>query len=175
MSDVFANLRMKLPFPWLVTTLHATCTSIGCLMLLRRKAFEVATLTSHEHLVIVLFSVLFTINIAMSNISLYVSSSSRFRILPDIKLRSVVSLPFHQTARSTTPIFVTLIQWLVYSQSTSIHVYLSLIFMTIGIAIATYGDYYFTMMGFCLTMSGVLLSAVKVRPPCRDQIVIQKG
>lgn len=43
------------------------------------------------------------------------------------------------------------------------HVYLSLIFMITGIALATYGDYYFTMIGFTLTMSGVVLSAVKVR------------
>ena len=40
--------------------------------------------------------------------------------------------------------------------------YLSLIPMVIGIGIATHGDYYFTMLGFCLTALGVLLAAIKV-------------
>jgi len=49
-----------------------------------------------------------------------------------------------------------------YSQSFTTPIYLSLVVMTVGIAAATFGDYYFTVMGFCLTVLGVVLAAVKV-------------
>jgi len=63
---------LQFPYPWLVTSMHAVFTSIGCLILLMRGYFEPAKLTRHENLVLIAFSSLFTINIAISNVSLYV-------------------------------------------------------------------------------------------------------
>ena len=57
-------------FPWLLTALHATSASIGCLVLLSRGVFTLTRLSARENLVLVAFSFLFTINIAMSNVSL---------------------------------------------------------------------------------------------------------
>jgi hypothetical protein len=59
-------------FPWLLTALHSASASIGCYGLMLRGYFRLTKLTSYENLVLVAFSFLFTINIAMSNVSLYV-------------------------------------------------------------------------------------------------------
>jgi len=49
-----------------------------------------------------------------------------------------------------------------YSQKFTTPTYLALVVMSVGIAAATYGDFYFTVTGFCLTILGVELAAVKV-------------
>ena len=94
---------------------------------------------------LVAFSVLFTVNIAVSNVSL-----------------AMVSIPFHQIMRSTCPVFTVLIYRLRYKRSYSPRTYLSLVPVVLGVALATYGDYYFTTMGFYLTLLGVVLAAIKV-------------
>jgi hypothetical protein len=93
---------------------------------------------------LVAFSVLFTVNIAMSNVSL-----------------AMVSVPFHQIIRSTTPVFAILIHRIIYARSYSTATYLSLVPLIMGVALTTYGDYYFTRLGFLCTISGALLAAVK--------------
>lgn len=64
--------------------------------------------------------------------------------------------------RSTTPIFTILIYRVRFKRSYSTKVYLSLIPIVLGVGLATYGDYYFTIIGFTLTLLGVMLAAVKV-------------
>lgn len=74
---------------------------------------------------------------------------------------AAVSVPFHQIMRSTCPVFTILIYRLWYSRSYSQATYLSLIPVMFGVGLATYGDYYFTMVGFLLTLLGVVLASVK--------------
>lgn len=40
--------------------------------------------------------------------------------------------------------------------------YLSIVPVMLGVGLATFGDYYFTALGFTLTLIGVVLAAVKV-------------
>jgi len=61
---------VQLKFPWLLTTLHTTCVSIGCYTLLLGGHFKLSTLSTHDNLVLAGFSTIFTINIAISNVSL---------------------------------------------------------------------------------------------------------
>ncbi|KAE8448455.1 hypothetical protein EG329_009520 [Mollisiaceae sp. DMI_Dod_QoI] len=131
-------------YPWLLTALHTGSASIGCYVLLLREDFSLSKLSSREHMTLVLFSFLFTINIAISNVSL-----------------AMVSMPFHQIMRSTTPIFTILIYRIRFNRAYSTKVYLSLIPIVLGVGLATYGDYYFTTIGFVLTLLGVMLAAVK--------------
>ncbi len=77
----------------------------------------------------------------------------------------MVSIPFHQIMRSTCPVFTVLIYRIRYKRTYSIKTYLSLIPVVCGAGLATYGDYYFTAVGFILTFSGVLLASAKVRSP----------
>jgi len=74
---------------------------------------------------------------------------------------SLVSVPFHQILRSTCPIFTVLIYRIIFSRQYHRKTYLSLIPTIIGVALATYGDYYYTRLGFLLTLLGVVLAAVK--------------
>lgn len=71
-------------FPWLVTAVHCSTVSIGCVALLCGGAFSLTRLTAREHLVLVAFSFLYTLNIAVSNVSLYVSASTFCAILADL-------------------------------------------------------------------------------------------
>jgi cytochrome c oxidase subunit IV len=75
----------------------------------------------------------------------------------------MVSLPFHQIVRSICPLITILIYRIVYHQKHSTEVYLCLIPLICGIAITTYGDYYFTIPGFLLSATGVILASIKVR------------
>lgn len=52
--------------------MHTTFASLGTLVLLKLGRFKLSRLGRKEHLILVAFSVLFTANIAMSNLSLYV-------------------------------------------------------------------------------------------------------
>lgn len=73
----------------------------------------------------------------------------------------MVSMPFHQILRSTCPVVAVLIYRLYYSRTYSLATYLSLIPLILGAGLVTYGDYYFTPLGFVLTLFGVILAAVK--------------
>lgn len=57
-------------FPWLLTTIHTSTASLGCFLLLGRGHFRLTKLTTQENLILLAFSVLYTVNIAISNVSL---------------------------------------------------------------------------------------------------------
>ncbi|KAK0730136.1 triose-phosphate transporter family-domain-containing protein [Lasiosphaeris hirsuta] len=134
----------KFAYPWLLTALHAGSASIGCYCLLMRGQFVLTKLSFQQNTVLVLFSILFTINIATSNVSL-----------------AMVSIPFHQIMRSTCPVFAVIIYRLRYKRTYPTETYLALIPVVMGVGLATYGDYYFTTAGFVLTLLGVILAVIK--------------
>ena len=74
---------------------------------------------------------------------------------------ALVSVPFHQVLRSTCPVATILIYRVVYQRTYSQATYLSMIPLIIGVGLATFGDYYFSLIGFLLTLLGVLLAAIK--------------
>lgn len=84
-----------------------------------------------------------------------------FPILADLMLRAMVSVPFHQIMRSTTPVFAILIHRILFSRSYSTSTYLSLLPLILGVGFCTYGDYYFTPIGFMYTLTGTILAATK--------------
>lgn len=124
--------------------MHAATTSIGCSLLVVTGHLKLSKLGAKENLVLIAFSSLFTLNIAISNVSL-----------------ALVSVPFHQVLRSTCPIATILIYRVIYKRSYERQTYLSMIPMIVGVGLATVGDYYFTIIGFVLTLLGVFLAASK--------------
>lgn len=64
------GVLLHFPFPYTLTALHALCGTFGGLILLKNGAFVPAKLSDADNLALVAFSVLYTINIAVSNISL---------------------------------------------------------------------------------------------------------
>jgi drug/metabolite transporter (DMT)-like permease len=73
-----------------------------------------------ENLILVAFSSLYTINIAVSNLSL-----------------NLVTVPLHQVVRSTTPLFTILISVCLFGKSYLFETYMSLVPVIIGVCLAT--------------------------------------
>ncbi|GAA6059291.1 hypothetical protein JCM10212_006684 [Sporobolomyces blumeae] len=141
------------PFPWTLTAIQMLSGTIGTQVALQRGAFVQAKLTSKENGVMLLFSGLYTINIAVSNLSLH-----------------LVSVPFHQVVRAMTPLFTIALSIALYRKRHSRQTYLSLLPVVLGVAFATYGDYSFTPWGFFLTLLGTVLAALKTIITNRVQV-----
>lgn len=73
----------------------------------------------------------------------------------------MVTLAFHQVFRATTPVFCVAIYRVIFSSTYGAATYVSLVPMILGVGLATYGDYYATTLGFCMTLLGAILAAVK--------------
>ncbi|KAJ2084014.1 hypothetical protein H4R24_000362 [Coemansia sp. RSA 988] len=134
-------------FPWLVTAVHSLGGIIGMHILLLTGNFTPKKLDSKEMKILLMFSLLYTVNIAMSNVSLH-----------------YVSVPLHQIVRGTVPVFTVIITliWGLVPQGYSWRVYASLTPVVFGVGLTTYADYYsFSLIGFILTLTGTILAATK--------------
>ncbi|GAA5900993.1 hypothetical protein JCM8208_007584 [Rhodotorula glutinis] len=132
------------PFPWTLTAIQMLAGTIGTQVLLGRGVFTQARLTSRENVIMLAFSGLYTINIAVSNLSL-----------------QAVSVPFHQVVRAMTPLFTIVMTVTLFRQRYSRQTYLALVPVVAGVGFATYGDYSCTPWGFLLTLLGTFLAALK--------------
>ncbi|ORY05238.1 TPT-domain-containing protein [Basidiobolus meristosporus CBS 931.73] len=131
-------------FPWTLTGLHTLCGAIGSYIFYLLGIFKPRKLGERENTVMLAFSVLYTLNIAISNVSLH-----------------LVTVPFHQVVRAMTPVFTIVLSVVFLKTSFPLAVYISLLPVVFGVAFATFGDYYFTPMGFFLTILGTVLAAFK--------------
>ena len=64
------GVLVRFPFPYTLTALHALCGSLGGYVLMENGVFDSRALSVSENLVLAAFSVLYTVNIAVSNLSL---------------------------------------------------------------------------------------------------------
>ncbi|KAJ2779608.1 hypothetical protein H4R18_003916 [Coemansia javaensis] len=135
-------------FPWLVTAAHSLACVVGMRLLAATGRFAPAELDRRQVRLLWLFSVLYTANIAASNVSLH-----------------YVSVPLHQVVRGTVPVFTVAMSVAAGAAGPggySWRVYASLVPVVVGVALATYGDYYsFTAAGLLLTLLGTVLAAAK--------------
>lgn len=135
---------VRFPFPYTLTALHTFSGTLGSYLAMELDYFTPANLSKRETFLLSLFSLLYTINIAISNLSL-----------------QLVTVPFHQVVRASTPIFIVILSYFSLSRSMSVPKLVSLLPVIAGVALATYGDYYFSMPGLLLTLLGTLLAALK--------------
>ncbi|KAI9334281.1 triose-phosphate transporter family-domain-containing protein [Obelidium mucronatum] len=140
-------------FPWLLTAIHSLLTYAGCVLLINNfdtilpTQHRVPLTSSKEKLIVLVFSILYTVNIAVSNISL-----------------GMVSIPFHQIIRSTNPAVTIFLEWLLLSKwkdGVEANVTASLCIVIFGVGLATFGSYKSTLVGFLVTFLGTVLSALK--------------
>ncbi|ORY02232.1 hypothetical protein K493DRAFT_328650 [Basidiobolus meristosporus CBS 931.73] len=131
-------------FPWTLTGIHTLFGAVGSYLLYLFGVFKPRKLGERESTVMLAFSVLYTLNIAISNVSLH-----------------LVTVPFHQVVRAMTPLFTIGLSVAFFKITYSKMTYISLLPVIFGVAFATFGDYYFTGMGFFLTILGTLLAAIK--------------
>ena len=112
---------VSFPFPWSLTCIHSLCATIGSYAAYRRGYFKrSAALTAKDQAILVAYSSLYTINIAVSNLSL-----------------NLVSVALHQVIRSTTPIFTIIISVVLFSKQYQMRTYLALVPVILGVCLAT--------------------------------------
>ncbi|KAI9719985.1 MAG: hypothetical protein M1812_003110 [Candelaria pacifica] len=138
------TLMIAFPYPYLLTSLHAAFGCLGCSVLLKRRYFKLNQQSMRSMLALYAFSVLYTINIVVSNISLH-----------------MVTIPFHQVVRATTPAFTVAIYGLLYRKSYSTATYAAMVPIIAGVGLATYGDYSYTTVGLIVTLLGAFLASMK--------------
>ncbi|KAI0672411.1 triose-phosphate transporter family-domain-containing protein [Trametes maxima] len=138
------GVLVHFPYPYTLTAVHAFCGSLGGYVLRRRRFYTPARLDAKSYAVLAAFSMLYAVNIAVSNISLH-----------------LVTIPFHQVVRAATPIFTTVLSAIIFGTRPSSSKLVALSPVILGVFLATYGDYYFTALGFLLTLLGTVLAALK--------------
>ncbi|KAG9013686.1 UAA transporter [Tulasnella sp. JGI-2019a] len=150
------TVLVHFPYPYTLTALHTFCGTIGCAWARRTGYYAPAYLTGRQKITLALFSILYTLNIAVSNLSL-----------------RLVTIPFHQVVRGSAPMFTILVSWLLRAKSRRAgegggmifgvekNKLISLIPVVAGVGLATYGDYSFTLWGLILTLLGTFLAALK--------------
>lgn len=132
------------PYPYILTGIHAFCNCVGTITLLVNGSFKLTRLNWKDSVAICAFSILYSFNIAASNLSL-----------------EYVTVPVHQVIRSLTPLMVVIITLVALKGRFSRGVYYSLCLVSCGVGLATFGDYDFNSYGLMLTLLGAFLAAVK--------------
>ncbi|KAJ7764545.1 TPT-domain-containing protein [Mycena maculata] len=138
------GVLINFPFPYTLSALHALFGMIGATLSAKHGYFVPSRLSPWKTVVLVAFSVLYTVNIVVSNVSL-----------------QLVTVPFHQVIRAATPIFTIFFSGILFGAESSHSKKISLIPVVAGVGLATFGDYYFNCAGFLLTLLGTLLAALK--------------
>ncbi|TIA82457.1 hypothetical protein E3P94_01605 [Wallemia ichthyophaga] len=133
-----------LPYPYTLTAVHAASNVIGCTIARLYGLYTPAKLSTTEIVILIFFSTLYTINIAVSNLSL-----------------SLVTVPVHQIIRSLGPLFTMALAVPILGSKFSIPKLVSLLPVIAGIALTTYGEISFTALGLFLTFAGTILAAFK--------------
>ncbi|KAH8928231.1 TPT-domain-containing protein [Atractiella rhizophila] len=139
------SVMLKFPFPWTLTAIHTLCSAMGSKVAEQGGVFKASEQVGpRETYTLFAFSVLYTINIAVSNLSL-----------------NLVSVPFHSVVRAMTPLFTIVLSTMFLRKRYPQATYVSLLPVVIGVGFTTLGEYDFTAWGLILTLLGVLLAALK--------------
>ncbi|EKM56695.1 uncharacterized protein PHACADRAFT_253966 [Phanerochaete carnosa HHB-10118-sp] len=138
------SVLTSFPFPYTLTAIHALCSTAGGLFLRSHSFYIPKQLDLRSELCLAAFSFLYSINIAVSNVSL-----------------NLVTVPFHQVIRAITPLLTIALSTFLYGICVRRDRLCSLLPVMFGVALATYGDYYFTLWGLFLTLIGTFLAALK--------------
>jgi hypothetical protein len=128
-------------YPMTLSLIHMLCSGIGCRIFYTRP---VKSLSSEARKQILLFSIIFTLNIAVGNVSL-----------------KYVSVNFNQVMRSLVP-GLTLLVGLWQGKPFTLIKALSVVPIIVGVAMACFGDMTYTAVGFLVTVGCVILAAAKV-------------
>ncbi|KAI9207642.1 triose-phosphate transporter family-domain-containing protein [Polychytrium aggregatum] len=134
----------RFPFPWTLTAIHIMCSTLGCSALSAFGVFRPVACSPRDMIKILGFSILYTVNIAVSNISL-----------------SMVTVPFHQVVRSIAPIVTMVLSSLFWRHSHGTKTWISVLPTIVGVSLTTLGDYDYTSAGLILTILGTVLASLK--------------
>jgi hypothetical protein len=136
----FASVHFN--YPMTLSLIHMLCSGLGCRIFYTRSSTK--TLSSEARNQILLFSIIFTLNIAVGNVSL-----------------KFVSVNFNQVMRSLVP-GLTLLVGLWQGKPFTLIRALSVLPIIVGVAMACFGDMTYSAFGFLVTLACIILAAAKV-------------
>lgn len=137
----------RFTFPWILSALHIAVSGLGAWTTLKISGRSVKALDWASIGKIGIFSTLYSVNIAMSNVSM-----------------KYVSLALHQVTRSGTPLVTLLLEFMILGRRTSGWFVASLIPVVAGIVLTVLGErdgFDWSTFGVFLTVLGVVLSSLK--------------
>lgn len=132
------------PCPLLLTTVHMICTAIGVFLCQAWNIFQPAQPTWTIAKTMLWFSVIFTVNIWLSNASLL-----------------AVSVNLHQVVRTTIPLFTMATSAILFKEHYSPTLLPSVIVVIVGVALTVWGDMAFTAFGMSIVILGCFFSSLK--------------
>ena len=135
------SVLVNFPFPYTLTAFHALCSAAGSAVLIRSNASlqdtrRFSSLNWKEVVTLILFSTLFTINIATSNISLGLVTIPVCSILTCRQIWHDSGSQFHQVVRATTPLFTMLLSQILLGTCSSRDKLASLVPIITGVVFA---------------------------------------
>ncbi len=154
-------LLVSFPYPYTLTAVHAIFGLVGGTCLRMQNVYQPKSLWGSDYALLVAFSLLYSINIAISNASLDLVTVPVRHLAHCISILRLATHKFHQVVRATTPFFTTIFSWQLVNARFSRYQLSSMSLVILGVCLATYGDYYFTAWGFILTLFGTVLAALK--------------
>jgi hypothetical protein len=129
------SVLVHFPFPYTLSALHALFGTLGGSLLAKRGYFVPPQLNLRDTAVLVAFSVLYAVNIVVSNVSLQlVTVPVRPLTLP---VRPFTSFQFHQVVRASTPIFTIFFARILFGTRSSRAKKISLIPVVAGVGFAS--------------------------------------
>eukprot|EP01068_Selenidium_serpulae_P005319 Selendium_serpulae@DN3968_c0_g1_i5.p1 len=134
----------KFPYPVIMTAIHVTFTYIGVWICARVGLYKPAPISRETFGSLLWFSVVFTVNIWLSNASL---------------LKASIAL--HQVTRTTIPLFTMVTSALLFREIYPWSLLPSVIMVIAGVACTVWGDIGFEWMGMMLVLFGCFFSSLK--------------
>lgn len=139
----FAKVDFK--YPYALSTIHMACNIIGCqLYFAFSRSIKPKQVETSSRKAILIFSFIFSLNIAIGNTSL-----------------RWVSVNFNQVCRALVPAFVLVINTVWFRKALSWKRVWAVLPIIVGVALAFYGDMSYTTLGAFYTILCVFLAALK--------------
>jgi len=146
MLNKAAFAQVDFRFPYALSTVHMACNVIGT------QAFFALSdqqkpkqLDGSQWKMILFFSLLFSLNIAIGNVSIFVAT-----------------IAFNQVFRSLVPGIVMVMSIVFFGKVVSSKRKYTVCYIVVGVALASFGDLTFSYVGLFFTSLCVLLAALKV-------------
>eukprot|EP01056_Protomagalhaensia_sp_Gyna25_P005700 Protomagalhaensia_sp_Gyna_25__5699@NODE_812_length_2564_cov_458_831287_g640_i0_p2_GENE_NODE_812_length_2564_cov_458_831287_g640_i0NODE_812_length_2564_cov_458_831287_g640_i0_p2_ORF_typecomplete_len377_score35_60TPT/PF03151_16/5_1e59UAA/PF08449_11/1_8e22SLC35F/PF06027_12/1_5e08EamA/PF00892_20/0_00019EamA/PF00892_20/0_0052Nuc_sug_transp/PF04142_15/4_8e05Nuc_sug_transp/PF04142_15/0_043PUNUT/PF16913_5/2_4e06CRTlike/PF08627_10/6_8e05CRTlike/PF08627_10/1_5e03_NODE_812_length_2564_cov_458_831287_g640_i len=139
---MFSNF--KFPYPMMLTAAHCAVTGVGSQIAASLNCYEYTAVNVHIIRDLIFFSLVFTVNIWLSNYGLL-----------------VVSVSVHQVFRTTIPLFTMVLSLVIYQESYPWRMVPSVILVILGVAATVFGDVETTLYGAFVVAAGCAFSSLK--------------
>lgn len=142
MKLVFSTL--KFPHPLTMTIVHMCFTTLGVKGLHICHIYLPKPIPREAWYTILMYSVVFSLNVFLSNASLL-----------------AVSVSFHQVARTVVPLFTIFISFFFFNERYSLIIFPPVILVIFGVALTIWDDITFTMHHLIIVLLGCFFASLK--------------